>query len=256
MTDVRFHFDGKAFIVVGASSGFGKQIAQELAASGAHVLAVARNKERLETLQATYPERIQTACLDVRHARKTDWDELLQPYLATHGKLHGGVYTAGISGLTPMRYFSEQEARDIVETSFWGFVFFLQAVTRKKVAERGSSFVAFSSVAATWGNKGMFAYSAAKSAVQTAVRSFAKEISADGHRLNSISPGYVGGTGMTAASTDFMGRPETVIHQHALGTGTVADVAGLTLFLLSDRARWITGTDIVADGGYLLGGSD
>lgn len=256
MTDVKFHFHGKNFIVAGASSGFGKQIAMELSEAGAQVLAIARNKERLDALRATCPERIQTVALDVTKARKDEWDTVLQPFLESHGKFHGGVFTAGISDLTPLRYFSEEKARAIMETSFWGFVFFLQSMTRKKVAERGSSFVVFSSVAATWGNKGMFAYSAAKSAVRTAVRSFAKEIVADGHRINSISPGYVGGTGMTEESAAFMGRPENVIRQHLLGMGHPEDLSGMTLFLLSNRARWITGTDFVVDGGYLLGGSD
>ena len=256
MADIKVDFAGRNFVVVGASSGFGRQVALELAEAGAQVLAVARSAERLAELQGLQPERIQTVCLDVRTARRAEWTDVLQPFVVAHGKVSGAVYTAGVTGITPLKSFDEQEARDIVETSFWGMVFFLQAVTRKRIAAHGASFVVFSSPAATWGNKGMFAYAAAKSAVRTAVRSFAKELAPDGHRLNCISPGYVPGTGMTTASEAAMGRPEGVIRQHHLGTGRPEDVSGVVLFLLSDRARWVTGTEVVADGGYLLGGSD
>ena len=256
MKEVTFDFTGKNFVVVGASSGMGRQITLELAASGAKVLAVARKQEKLTELKQHNSENIIIVSLDVTKAKKQEWTSVFDNFVSKYGKLDGGVYTAGISGITPLRLFQEEEARNIMETSFWGMLFFMQGIVRKKYINSSSSFVVFSSTAATWGNKGMFAYSAAKSAMRTAVRSLAKEISKDKHRLNSVSPGYVGGTGMTSESAEFMGLPENVIKQHYFGIGRPSDVSGVVLFLLSDRAGWITGTDIVVDGGYLLGGND
>lgn len=100
----------------------------------------------------------------------------------------------------------------------------------------------------------MFAYSAAKAAVQAAARSIAKEICRNRKRINTISPGWVS-TEMThravqEAAEDMMGIVE---ERCLLGLGKPADVSGFVLFLLSERARWITGKDFIVDGGYLWG---
>ena len=89
--------------------------------------------------------------------------------------------------------------------------------------------------------------------MKTAVRSIAMEISRKKQRINSISPGWV----ETPMTKNFVQEttelPEDVLHQYYLGLGQPKDVSGMTLFLLSDAARWITGTDVVVDGGFLLG---
>ncbi|MBR2141993.1 SDR family oxidoreductase [Anaerovibrio sp.] len=253
MRDVEFHFEDKNFIVVGASSGMGKQIALDLAEAGANVLSIARNVSRLEELRAEYPEKINVVSLDVLKADKRDWEGAIQPFVEAKGKLHGGVYTVGITGMSPLQMLDDRLARDIFDTSFWGMINLLQCATRKKYAETGASFVVFSSTAAYWGIKGQFAYSGAKAAVKTAVRSIAKEISRKKQRINSISPGWV----ETPMTKNFVQEttelPEDVLHQYYLGLGQPKDVSGMTLFLLSDAARWITGTDVVVDGGFLLG---
>lgn len=254
MKDVQFHFENKNFVIVGASSGMGRQIALDLAESGAHVLAVARNEERLEAVHQQYPQQIVTVSLDVLSADSTAWDTVLAAFVEHYGKCHGGVYTAGISDMTPLRMYDEAIARRIVDTSFWGMARFVQCMAKKKYSSKGSSFVVFSSTAAYCGNKGQFAYSAAKGAVQTAVRSLAKEICREQHRINSISPGWVE-SDMTKESVEELGaiRPAETFSQYHLGLGKPEDISGMALFLLSDAARWITGTDIVIDGGSLLG---
>ena len=251
MSDVKFDFTGRNFVVVGASSGLGRQIALELAESGAHVLAVARNEERLEALAKTSP-LIQTAQLDVLTATGTDWTALLTEYVRAHGKIHGAVYTAGISGATPLRGFDEVFAYRVMETSFWGAIRALQVMTKKKIAQERASFVLFSSVAALTGEKGLFAYSASKAAVAVGVKSLAHDLARDRKRINSISPGYVR-TNMSSQSEEDMGMRENVINRHLFSIGEPEDVAGMALFLLSDRAAWITGQDFVVDGGYLCG---
>lgn len=95
----------------------------------------------------------------------------------------------------------------------------------------------------------MFAYTAAKASVNSALRSVAKEISVKEHRVNSILPGWVKSPMMTEASelTDIA----SFFSKHPLGAGVPRDVAGMVLFLLSEQTRWITGSNIVVDGGYL-----
>ena len=251
MSDVQFDFTGKNFVVVGASSGLGRQIALELAESGAHVLAVARNETRLEELANASP-LIHTAMLDVLTASADDWSAVIEGFVEQHGKLHGGVYTAGISGATPLRGFDTAFAYRVMETSFWGAIRALQVMTKKKISQEHASFILFSSVAGLTGEKGLFAYSAAKAAVMAGVKSLAHDLARDRKRINSISPGYIR-TGMTRQSEGDMGVPENVIKGHLFGIGEPKDVAGMALFLLSDRAEWVTGQDFVVDGGYMRG---
>lgn len=249
MRDIQFRFQDKNYVVIGASSGIGKQITLDLARAGAHVLAVARNMERLVEVQEAFPNLIEVKMLDVIEADTKKWGDVLGEFVEVHGKINGGVYTAGIVGVTALKMYDEEFAKQILDTSFWGMARFMQRATKKKYAEKGSSYVVFSSIAAYLGNKGQFAYSGAKAAVQAAVKSWAKEISNDGHRINSVSPAWTE-TNMTKnpwITTD------KLFASYHLGTGKTVDISGVVLFLLSDAARWITGTDVLVDGGCTLG---
>lgn len=250
--DVTYDFSSKNFIVIGASSGMGRQIAEDLAEAGAHVLAVARREELLRKLQEKYPEHISIALVDMTATQPLDG--ALAPFVAEFGKLHGAVYTAGVEGLTPLRVFSEDQARIIMETSFWGAIKAMQLINQRKFSVDGCSSVLFSSISAYTGAASMFAYSAAKAAVQAAVRSIAKEICRSGKRINTVSPGWVS-TEMThrAVQEAVEDMTRTVEERCLLGLGKPEDVSGLVLFLLSERARWITGKDFIVDGGYLWG---
>ena len=95
----------------------------------------------------------------------------------------------------------------------------------------------------------MFAYSGAKAAIRVAIKSIAKEIANKNHRINTISPGWVKND-MTQKASE-LADVESFYAKHLLGAGEITDVSGAVLFLLSDRAKWITGTDFVVDGGYL-----
>ena len=251
MKDVSFDFTGKRFVVTGASSGMGRQIAIELALAGATVLAIARRAERLSKLAEQYPDKIVPGVLDVCDFEKMS--EIISSFVKKYGKLNGAVHAAGIFASTPLRKYDESTAKNVMDVSFWSGIRLMQFVNKKKYSEDGCSSVLFSSVAATIGEKSNFAYSAAKSALRAAVRSIAKEVYTRRNRINTISPGWVN-TEMTRIETESSSLPPKFFEWHLLGIGEPEDVSGMVLFLLSDRAKWITGTDVVVDGGYLLGG--
>ena len=249
--DVNFSYEGKNFVVVGASSGIGKQIALELAQAGANVLCLARRVELMEQLKENQGNgKIIPAFVDVTKAKPTEWDSLIKSFVGEYGKINGGVYTAGVGGLTAFRNWNEDFAQLIMNTSYWGMLRFLQSAAKKRFAVDGSSYVVFSSIAAHHGEQGQLIYASAKSAVQSAVNVIAKEISPNKHRINSISPGWVN-TSMNA--DDEFEVYERRKNMFWLGEGTTEKVSGMVLFLLSSRADWITGTDIIIDGGQLLG---
>lgn len=248
MKDVVFNFHNRNFLLVGASSGIGYSIAEDIAAAGGSLLVVARRENRLNEIKDKYPKQVSVAVLDVESATADDWDSMISEFVKEHGKFSGVVYTAGISDITPLKYFSIDYAKRMMDVSFWGMVNCIQSISKKKYSNNNMSAVVFSSVYAHYGEKGMFAYSAAKAAVITGMKSIAKEIGKSGRRINSISPAWID-TEMTrkfSLKTDILGEEE----KYLLGTGKVTDVSGMVMFLLSDASRWITGCDYIIDGGF------
>ena len=250
MSNVKFDFSNKNFIVTGASSGMGRQVVVELAAAGANVLAIARRENELLTLQELYPDRISLAAIDV-----CDYGNLeieIREFVEKFGKLSGAVHAAGIVNYTAFKMYDEIDAKKIYEVSFWGGIKFIQICAKTKLANKGASFVLFSSTGSYNAARGMFAYASAKAAVRVAVRSIAKEICKNQQRINTVSPGWVK-SNMTNVlnETKDIKDIKDIKDSHLLGVGEAEDVSGVVLFLLSDRADWITGTDIVVDGGYL-----
>lgn len=247
MSKVLFDFTDERYVVTGATSGMGREIALELAVNGAKVLAIGRNAERLKNIKSEFPDNVFPAQLDV--CDSTTLEEAIYAFVAEHGKLKGAVHAAGISEITPVKSYDEMEAKQIMDVSFWAGMKLLSLVTRVKYGLAGTSTVLFSSVCAYSHERGMFAYSASKAAIDSGIRSAAKEICGKGHRVNSIVPGWVKTPMLNQASV--LADTGAFFEQHLLGPGEVQDVTGMVLFLLSDRAKWITGSNIVVDGGYL-----
>lgn len=244
MVEVTFNFTGKRFVVTGASSGIGRQIAKELALAGADVLAIARRLSELKQLQAECPEHITIASADV-----TDYsaiDQVINAFVQEKGRVNGSVHAAGILAFTPLRAFDEEQAKKMMDISFWAGINLLKLITKKKYSAEVTSHIQFSSVNAHKGQKGICAYSATKGAIAGSIASLAMELSPKGHRINIISPGIVN-TEMTKDTS----VSDNVLSEYLLGLGTPEDVSSMVLFLLSSRAKWITGADFVVDGGYL-----
>lgn len=247
MSKVKFDFTDENYVITGASSGMGKQIALELAAAGANVLAVARREDELLKLHLLYPHNIETAAVDVCDSERLC--NCITDFVIKKGKLSGAVHAAGITALTPLKTFDKVEAHKIMDISFWGAVNLLQICTKAKISNKGAAFLLFSSVCSRRTDKGLFSYAGAKAALQIAAKTFAKETANRQIRINTISPGWV-----NTSMTEGLGEThnlEEVNKNSLLGIGNPEDVSGMVLFLLSDRARWITGTDIIVDGGYL-----
>lgn len=175
---------------------------------------------------------------------------MLKNFVATHGKFDGSVYAAGITDEFSLRAFDDEKAHNIMDTNFFGAVSFLRKLTAAVYANKGSAHVWIASTAAHIGAKSLSAYSGSKGAMLAALRPLALEIGSKGHRINAVSPGWVN-TEMTQKVVDNSGIERTGVTQAVLGIGQPDYVSGMILFLLSDGAKWITGTDVVVDGGLL-----
>ena len=247
MSKINFDFTGENYVVTGASSGMGRQVALELAQAGAKVLAIARREDKLLELQAECAEQIFVAPLDVCDRDKLE--NAIKVFVEVHGKVSGGIHAAGITNITPIKSYNRIQASEIMNINFWAGMDFLQIITKRKFSNEKSSFVLFSSVGAQYSPKGMFVYGASKAAVDSAIRSISKEIAKRGQRVNTVMPGWVE-TGMTD-KLGLISNTSEILANEILGIGFPEDVSGMVLFLLSNRARWITGTSIAVDGGFL-----
>lgn len=242
-------FAGKRFIVSGASSGIGKKIVTDLASSGADILALGRNHEKLESLQNLYPERIVFEAFDI-----TDFSQLkiVVEKFSESGKIDGCVHSAGINKFTPIRALNWNVFEKIMRTNLYSGIEMVRLVSSRKISNDGSSLVMISSVAGIKGEIGFTAYSASKGALISAVKCLALELAASKIRVNSISPGSVDTELTHSMESYYPDGIESIIKKHPGGIGSVEDISNLVLFLLSNQSKWITGANIIIDGGYSI----
>jgi NAD(P)-dependent dehydrogenase (short-subunit alcohol dehydrogenase family) len=243
-------FEGRHFLVTGASSGLGQHTAVRLAEAGARVALVGRSTERLAgTLASLAGEGHSSHAADVGDAEVAA--DLVQGIAKAHGTFAGIFHSAGTALILPMRVTKNRHLDDVFAAGVRGAFGVARAAAKKGVVVDGGSLVFMSSVSSMRGRPGMSAYSAAKAAVDGMVRVLASEMAERRIRVNSIVAGGI----ETAMHRDFT---ETVSDElvrnyealHMLGFGQPDDIAAAAMFLLSDAARWITGSNMVVDGGY------
>lgn len=244
--------DGKNIMVTGASSGIGRATAVLLAGLGARVIGLGRDQGRLDetrAMMAAGDHLMRSVDLVDSSALSAFSDELKEKGIRVDGLVHA----AGISGTLPLQVVSEEKMDHFIETNITATIRVTQAVTKKNIfSPDGGSIVWLSSVMAHAGESGKSLYALTKGALTAAARSLAIELAPRKIRVNCIAPGVVE-TPMVAGA--YYSQDEEMLNRirglHPLGLGKPEDVAHVAAFLVSDASRWITGTSVVVDGGYL-----
>jgi NAD(P)-dependent dehydrogenase (short-subunit alcohol dehydrogenase family) len=156
------------------------------------------------------------------------------------------VQTLPLSALKPDRI------RAMFDVNFLAGTELVRALSRREVLdEQGGAVLWIASVYAHVGAPGQIGYSATKGAVLAAARSMALEFAPRKLRVNSLSPGFVQ-TAMTQSAKLNQAQWERILAMHPLGAGEPEDVARAALFMMDPANRWLTGADLVIDGGYTL----
>ncbi|MBQ9788404.1 MAG: SDR family oxidoreductase [Lentisphaeria bacterium] len=242
-------------VITGASSGIGREVAIRCAQYGTAQLLIGRNQQALEDTAKLFPTGIIYDILEVDLANCNEIKTLLNEKCKNLPPISGFVSCAGISATIPLKFLEHDELQrtfNINATS--GFSIAGCLASPKKISSKGASFVFISSATAHRGFPGLVGYSASKGALLSGVKAMAAELAPLNIRCNSVSPGFVIDTGITKKEFELMPHEakEEIKKQHPLGLGKTTDVAAVILFLLSAQARWITGTDIVVDGGFSI----
>ena len=249
-------FVGKKMLVIGASSGIGKACAEQLAFLGASIVATARSEAKLDQLVKALP-------IDQgqRHvAIAGDWSGIdnakgiAKTIVKSYAPFDGVIYAAGNEVICSTRSMSANDISQAFDASVFGFLGLASVLASKRFWNHdGGSTVVISSIAAHRGQRGMVAYAGSKSSLMGALRSLAVELAPLNVRANIIACGAVE-TEMHSRVLNKLPSSAGDAYElaHPLGVGQTADVANTSTFLLSQGGRWITGTELTLDGGYLV----
>lgn len=247
---------GRTALITGGGSGIGFAIAQALAGAGAQVVLASRQLDRLEAAAETIRTggaKVQTVAADVREP------EAVQAAVAAGVDAFGGldIMIANAAGnfVVPFANMSFNAWRTVIDIDLHGtFHCAKAAYPHLKASTYGGRFIAISTLRALEGWPGCAHAAAAKAGVMSLIRSLAVEWGTDGILCNTIAPGPIGGTEGVKRLYEETGQTGPQAAGVPLGRfGRGEDVAQAALYLCSDAASFVTGTDLVVDGGRQRG---
>ncbi|RGS35985.1 SDR family NAD(P)-dependent oxidoreductase [Bacteroides cellulosilyticus] len=247
-----FSLENKIILVTGASSGIGAQCAIDFSRMGAKVILIARNIECLkQTLSKMEGSGHAYYSVDV-----TDFKALsciIKLAVSEVGKISGVVHCAGISSVLPLKLVKEEDIDNIMRTNVFSAIQLVREVTHIGYYDKsnGISIILLSSIMGVVGESCKSLYSFSKGAIIAGVRSLAVELAPKNIRVNCISPGViVTNINKNARHIVDPERRKELENKHLLGLGETTDISNACIYLLSNGARWVTGQNIIVDGGY------
>jgi len=237
--------DKKVAIVTGGASGIGERMVDLFAAEGAIVIAADINEEALE--RASQKQNVYGMKLNV--ASDDDWAALAKEVNERFGKIDILVNNAGISSEKPFQEINIDDWQKMLSINGFGPFAGMKHVTPYMAAQNKGSIINISSYTALIG-QGYNHYSASKGAVRAISKAAATAFGRQGIRVNALFPGIIE-TPMTQALSTSKELLDRLIQATPLQRlGQPDDIAKAALFLASDDSSYITGSEIVIDGGY------
>jgi len=243
-----FNLKGKVAVVTGAARGIGQSIAVELARQGANIVVsdilsgdVTVNKIMALKRKAIY---VKTDVSD-----KKQVENLIQQTIKKFKKIDILVNNAGIFITGATSKVSEEDWNKTININLKGQ--FLCSQAALKYMKRGASIINISSVAGIVGYLQAVAYCASKGGIRLLTKSLAAEYGPLGIRVNSIHPGIIETVMTKELLTDKKVKQEMLAKLPLKRTGKPIDIAGPVVFLASDSSSYITGEEIIVDGGWI-----
>lgn len=243
-----FTLENKTILVTGASSGIGRAIAIECSKMGASVIITARNEKRLKgTFEQLSGEQPDYIIADL--SKEYDIINLSEKC----PRLDGLVNCAGFTKLSPFQFATREDYESVMNVNFFAPTELTRLLVKSKKLSKGSSIVFISSVSGVYCSAvASSIYSSSKGAVNGLVKGVALDLAPKQIRVNSVNPGMV--------DTDIFTEGEITDEQFKKDMeryplkryGKSIEVAFAVIYLLSDASSWVTGSNLLIDGGFTL----
>lgn len=242
-----FHLHGKKILVTGATSGIGSHTAVRISEMGGEVILSGRNVEKLKALALQCEQHTEIVAADI--STPEGRDALAKEIPA----IDGLVNCVGTVHPFPVRFLDQQKMDQTLNVNFEAPVLMTSALLKAKKIKAESSLVYLSSISSHRPQRGAAMYGASKAAIESFVKVLAQELHLSKIRVNSVAPAMVK-TPMYDRAEEMVSKEEMDNHiaKYLLGVGYPEDVANAVIFLLSPASRWITGINLILDGGVLL----
>jgi NAD(P)-dependent dehydrogenase (short-subunit alcohol dehydrogenase family) len=245
-----FSLEGRVAFVIGGATGIGYAVSGGLIKYGATVIIGGRSGD--VGLQSA--RELGAAYIPIDVTDSDSVDDAITRIVKEHGRLDVAVNGAGTGLNKPTVETNDEEWSRVYETNITGTFRCCRAEGRVMLEQGSGSIINIASMSAHIVNhpQRQAAYNSSKSAIVHYTKSLAGEWGADGIRVNSISPGYTE-TALTAVSRAMPERLNSWLEKTPLGRiGKPDEMAGAVVYLASDASSFVTGTDIIIDGGYSL----
>ena len=242
-----FSLEGKTILVTGSSSGIGQAVAIECSKLGAKVIVTGRNEERLqETFNQLEGEGHSQIIADL------NVEDDIEKLVTECPEINGLVNNAGRGKSKPVNFIKIEDLQDVYQTNLFGIALLTKGLIKKKKLQKDSSIVFTSSISSYMTAPGLAIYASSKAAVLAYMRTCAIELAPKGIRANAILPGMVE-TKLINSGTYTDEDKQKDLDLYPLGRyGIPLDIARPVAFLLSDASSWMTGVEMVIDGGRSL----
>jgi len=252
----RFSLTGQVALVLGGSSGIGRQIGLGLHDAGAVVVPVGRTAAKVAEVDAALGARggkTSGHCVDVTDPAALT--SLVERVLARHGRIDILVNSQGVTMLKPAEAFTRADYEQIMAVNLTSVVFACTEVGRGMLGRGSGSIVNIASVAAHRGFQSSLPYTISKHGVLALTRTLGSEWATRGVRVNAISPGFF----MTELNWTKMApaRKDAALRRTPMQRfGELDELVGAAVYLASAAAAFVTGETIAVDGGFLAAGLD
>ena len=247
-------FEGRTVLLVGGAQGMGRACAERFGAEGANLALFDIEADTLTGTSAELETRgfpVEAITGDV--SRASDVEVAVTRTVGRFGGIDVLVHTAAIVELRPLLEFPEDLWRRIVDVNLTGVFLTTRRAGQEMARRGGGAIVVFASTNAFFAEELNVPYSATKGGIVMFVRNAALDLARHRIRINAVDPGIIHTRLSAALIEDPVAGPDYLRRIPAGRYGTPEDIAKVVLFLASDDAAYMTGEDVIVDGGLTLG---
>ena len=242
----------KVALVTGASRGIGKAIAIQLAKDGYDVIVnyCGNENKANDVVSLIQQQGVQSMSIKADVSKAKEVESMILKVMDTYHRIDVLVNNSGITKDNLMLRMSHQDFSDVIDVNLKGCFHTIKPVSKIMMKQKAGVIINMASVIGLVGNTGQANYAASKAGIIGFTKSVAKELASRNIRCNAIAPGFIQ-SDMTDGLSDIY--KETILNSIPLKRmGKVQDVANIVSFLVSEKARYITGQVIHVDGGMVM----